>query len=54
VKTQLLARLATPLNGQADLHSYAHALRGFDESGEKVPAEAVGINGDSKHYYYRV
>jgi sulfate permease, SulP family len=33
---------------------YAHALRGFDESGEAVPAEAVATNGDSKHYYYLV
>ncbi len=33
---------------------YAHALRGFDESGEKVPADAVATNGDSKHYYYLV
>jgi SulP family sulfate permease len=33
---------------------YAHALRGFDESGAKVPAEAVTTNGDSKHYYYLV
>jgi len=31
---------------------YAHALRGFDESGAQVPAEAVATNGDSKHYYY--
>jgi sulfate permease, SulP family len=33
---------------------YAHALRGFDESGAQVPAEAVATNGDSKHYYYLV
>ena len=34
---------------------YAHALRGFDESGEAVPAAAaVGKNGDAKHYYYLV
>jgi SulP family sulfate permease len=33
---------------------YAHALRGFDESGAQVPAEAVSTNGDSKHYYYLV
>jgi SulP family sulfate permease len=33
---------------------YAHALRGFDESGEKVTADAVGTNGDAKHYYYLV
>ncbi len=33
---------------------YAHALRGFDESGDKVAAEAVATNGDSKHYYYLV
>jgi SulP family sulfate permease len=33
---------------------YAHALRGFDESGAQVPVEAVASNGDSKHYYYLV
>ena len=33
---------------------YAHALRGFDEAGEAVPAVAVGANGDAKHYYYLV
>jgi SulP family sulfate permease len=34
---------------------YAHALRGFDESGEAVSAAAaVGTNGDAKHYYYLV
>ena len=33
---------------------YAHALRGFDESGDKVAAEAVATNGDAKHYYYLV
>jgi len=34
---------------------YAHALRGFDEAGEPVPAAAaVGTNGDAKHYYYLV
>jgi SulP family sulfate permease len=33
---------------------YAHALRGFDESGEAVPAAGVGANGDAKHYYYLV
>ena len=33
---------------------YAHALRGFDESGDAVPAVAVGANGDAKHYYYLV
>ncbi|WP_292988768.1 SulP family inorganic anion transporter [Mycobacterium sp.] len=33
---------------------YAHALRGFDEAGDKVPDEAVATNGDAKHYYYLV
>jgi sulfate permease, SulP family len=33
---------------------YAHALRGFDEAGDPVPAVAVGANGDAKHYYYLV
>ena len=33
---------------------YAHAQRGFDESGVSVPAAAVAANGDSKHYYYLV
>jgi SulP family sulfate permease len=33
---------------------YAHALRGFDESGDKVAADAVATNGDAKHYYYLV
>lgn len=29
---------------------YAHAVRGFDEAGEAVPA-AGGTNGNAKHYY---
>ena len=33
---------------------YAHAQRGFDESGAPVPVAAVAANGDSKHYYYLV
>jgi SulP family sulfate permease len=33
---------------------YAHAQRGFDESGAPVPAAVVAANGDSKHYYYLV
>jgi SulP family sulfate permease len=33
---------------------YAHALRGFDESGAPVPVNAVAGNGDSRHYYYLV
>jgi SulP family sulfate permease len=33
---------------------YAHAQRGFDESGVSVPAAAVAANGDSQHYYYLV
>ena len=33
---------------------YAHALRGFDEAQEPVPAVAVAGNGDAKHYYYLV
>jgi SulP family sulfate permease len=33
---------------------YAHALRGFDEAGEAVPAAAVGANGEAKQYYYLV
>ena len=33
---------------------YAHALRGFDESGAPVPVAAVAGNGDSRHYYYLV
>lgn len=33
---------------------YAHALRGFDEAGGQIPADAVATNGDSKHYYYLV
>ncbi|MGB6513140.1 MAG: SulP family inorganic anion transporter [Mycobacterium sp.] len=33
---------------------YAHAQRGFDESGAPVPVSAVAANGDSKHYYYLV
>ncbi|MDT7737928.1 MAG: sulfate permease, SulP family, partial [Mycobacterium sp.] len=33
---------------------YAHVQRGFDESGEPVPAVAVSSNGDAKNYYYLV
>jgi len=33
---------------------YAHAQRGFEESGAPVPVAAVAANGDSKHYYYLV
>jgi sulfate permease, SulP family len=33
---------------------YAHAQRGFDESGAPVPVAAIAANGDSKHYYYLV
>ncbi|MBV8177983.1 MAG: sodium-independent anion transporter [Mycobacterium sp.] len=33
---------------------YAHALRGFDESGVPVPVAAVAGNGESKHYCYLV
>ncbi|MGB6762656.1 SulP family inorganic anion transporter [Mycobacterium sp.] len=33
---------------------YAHAQRGFDESGATGPVAAVAANGDSKHYYYLV
>jgi SulP family sulfate permease len=33
---------------------YAHAQRGFDESGAPVPVAAIAANGDSQHYYYLV
>jgi sulfate permease, SulP family len=33
---------------------YAHAERGFDESGAPVPVAAIAANGDAKHYYYLV
>jgi SulP family sulfate permease len=33
---------------------YAHALRGFDESGAPVSVATVAGNGESKSYYYLV
>jgi sulfate permease, SulP family len=33
---------------------YAHALRGFDESGAPVTAAAAASNGESQNYYYLV
>ena len=52
--TATSAGATVPVSATLKAVRYAHAQRGFDESGAPVPVAAIAANGDSRHYYYLV